>query len=684
MKKYSHSKLTKFIVFIIMIAFFSGTITTLVKIMTIPFNSVLQKSYFESAAYIQESQGLISDLTKLMGEFKNEENILNGGTISEDELKDKEEELYFQFQNSKKYNPKLSEEENYKQFKKEYADEISHERDKFIQRDLREYYLLLQKMEDYETPLFYASDGTNVYTNTTMKERQEFETYPAFFIFDHYDQETYPKETRENDYLYWITDQVNELDPENTVIYLAFPDKFLNTNIKEWKENSALSAKNLYKLTYLVPGFILSFIYLALVTGRKSFRDQEVHLNVIDKLYNDINVLLCVSLIALYTVLLDLLFEMNNKMILPITVLIAAIGFVLIFSLIKHGKNKTLIKHTLLYNLISQFAHFIGDVYRNGSLAVKTVLLAVGYPLLVALTFFIFPVTLGVAAWFALKKIKSFNAIQAGVEEIKAGNLQYHIDIKGRGEFARLAENINSITDGLRNAVDNELKSERLKTELITNVSHDIRTPLTSIITYVDLLKNEKDPTKIEEYVGVLDQKSKRLKVLTDNLFEAAKASSGDIPVHLEKIDIISLINQGLGEVGDKILARNLEFKLNFPADKLFVTADGRLLWRSIENVLSNIFKYALEGSRVYVDIEDLGNDVRLVFKNISASELNISADELMERFKRGDESRTSEGSGLGLSIAKSLIEIQRGKFSIQIDGDLFKAIIVLPKYSQE
>lgn len=667
-----------------MIAFFSGTVTTLVKIMTIPFNSVLQKSYLESPAFIQESTPLISDLTKLMSEFKNEENILNGGTISKDELRSKEEELYFNFQNSKKYNPKLTEKENYEQFKKEYADEISHEKDKLIQRDLREYHLLLQKMDDYKTPLFYASDGTNVYTNTTMKERQEFETYPAYFIFDHYEQEIYPKKTRESDYLYWITDQINELDPENTVIYLAFPDKFLNLNIKEWEENSAVSAKNLYKLTYLVPGFILSFIYLALVTGRKSFRDQEVHFNVIDKLYNDINVLLCIFLIALYIVLLNLLFEMNNKMILPLTVLIASVGFVLILSLIRHGKNKTLIKHTLLYNVISKFAYFIGDVYRNGSLAVKTVLLVVGYPLLVALTFFIFPVTLGVAAWFALKKIKSFHAIQAGVEEIKAGNLQYHIDVEGQGEFASLAENINSITDGLRNAVDNELKSERLKTELITNVSHDIRTPLTSIITYVDLLKNEKDPTKIAEYAEVLDQKSKRLKVLTDNLFEAAKASSGDIPVHLEKIDIISLINQGLGEVGDKILARSLEFKLNFPADKLFVTADGRLLWRSIENVLSNIFKYALEGSRVYVDIEDLGNDVRLVFKNISASELNISADELMERFKRGDESRSSEGSGLGLSIAKSLIEIQRGRFSIQIDGDLFKAIIVLPKYSQE
>ncbi|WP_396126307.1 sensor histidine kinase [Anaerobacillus sp. CMMVII] len=256
------------------------------------------------------------------------------------------------------------------------------------------------------------------------------------------------------------------------------------------------------------------------------------------------------------------------------------------------------------------------------------------------------------------------------------------MEVGGKGELGRLTSNINSITDGLKKAVDSELKSERLKTELITNVSHDIRTPLTSIITYVDLLKNEKDPLKVEKYIEVLDQKSKRLKILTDDLFEAAKASSGSIPVDFEKIDIVSLITQGLGEVNDKIEAMALDFRLNHPKDKVYVIADGKLLWRSIENLLSNIFNYALEGSRVYIDIEDLGSEILLTFKNMSAAELNISSDELMERFKRGDESRTSQGSGLGLSIAKNLVEIQKGKFDIQIDGDLFKAIIFLPKHT--
>ena len=252
---------------------------------------------------------------------------------------------------------------------------------------------------------------------------------------------------------------------------------------------------------------------------------------------------------------LMIVFENIDEMIIPITIPIAILGLYLILSLVKHLKNRTFFKHTLIFQYSHKLYYFLEMYMKAEVLAVKTVLLVIGYPILVALTFFMFPITLGIAAWFAFKKVKSFKAIQEGVERIKDGDLHHRIEVDGKGEFARLASNINSITDGLKKAVDSELKSERLKTELITNVSHDIRTPLTSIITYVDLLKNEKDPAKVEEYIEVLDQKSKRLKILTDDLFEAAKASSGNIPVHFEQIDIVSLITQGLGEVNDKIEA---------------------------------------------------------------------------------------------------------------------------------
>lgn len=685
MKKYSHSIITKIVVFLIAIVCFTGVIKTIVEVEIVndgDFNSLVEDNYFQSKAFVEETEELVGNLTRLIGEYKNEEYILSGGTISEEEWRSEEENLFSDFQiNSRSYRPKLSEEENYEIFKEEYADKITQAKDRMIKDDLRVFHWLLQNLEAYKEPLFFTTDGTNMFKNSKLTDRVQFENYPSYMIFEKYNREIFPKEAIENEYLYRTTDQIDELDPDNTAVYVAFTDEFLNQKIKEWKENKASLTKNLYVLAGFLIGFILSFIYLVLVIGRKSFKDKELNFHAGDKIYNDINIVICIGFVALWIAMVDDLFENIEKVITPITFSIATLVFLLILSLVKHFKNKTIIKHTLIYTLIYKLVLFIGDVYRSGSVGIKTVLIVIGYPILVAITFFIFPVTLGVAAWFANKKVKSFNAINEGVKRIKDGDIQHSIVVNGKGEFAKLAANINSITDGLKNAVESELKSERLKTELITNVSHDIRTPLTSIITYVDLLKNEKDPMKVEEYVDVLDQKSKRLKILTDDLFEATKASSGNIPVNFEKIDIVSLINQGLGEVNDKIEALDLDFKKNFPKEKVYITADGKLLWRSIENILSNIFKYALRGSRVYISIEDTDNDILLTFKNISAYELNISADELMERFKRGDESRFSQGSGLGLSIAKSLIEIQKGKFNIQIDGDLFKAMIYLSKH---
>ncbi|MFJ8267948.1 histidine kinase dimerization/phospho-acceptor domain-containing protein [Peribacillus asahii] len=686
LKNYSHAIITKIIVFAIVITCFTGALTAFVHTAILNdgnFEIISEDNYFQSKAYVQESENLVSNLTQLIGEYKNEEHILKGRSISEEELRSEEENLYSDFQfRSKSYNPNLSEEENYKKFKEVYKDEISQAKDRIIKNDLRAFHLMKQNLEEHEGLVYYASNGTDIFTNSAKKEQTQFKTYPSYMVFKDYKREIFPEEVEGNEHLYQVTGQIDELDPETTVVYVAFTEEFLNLKIKEWKEDKAAATNNLYKVVGFSVGLILSFLYLLLIIGRKSFDDKEIHFHAVDRLYNDLNLVLCLGMIMLWVILLDRVgFENAHQLSIPITAPIAAAGLILVLSLVKHFKNRTLIKHTLLYSIFYKLFVFVRNVYDSGSVGVKTVLLVVGYPVLIVITFFMFPLTIGVAAWFAFKKVKSFHAIQEGVERIKDGDLRHRIDVEGEGEFERLADNINSITGGLKKAVDSELKSERLKTELITNVSHDIRTPLTSIITYVDLLKKEKDSSKVEEYIEVLDQKSKRLKVLTDDLFEAAKTSSGDIPVQLEKIDIVSLITQGLGEVNDKIEASDLEFKMNHPEDKVYMKADGRLLWRSIENLLSNIFKYALKGSRVYIDIEDTGSEVLLIFKNISAYELNISADELMERFKRGDESRFSEGSGLGLSIARSLIELQDGEFSIQVDGDLFKSMICMPKH---
>lgn len=646
------------------------------------FGVVFEENYFQSDAIVRENEMLISELTWLITNYKSEEHILSGATIDEGELRAAEDELYFQFQeNSRGFNPQLTEEENRKTFKEEYGEKINQAKERLIKQELKEYHRLLQNIKEYKNPLYFASDGVNEFSNTTKKEMNQFKDYPAYLLFDQYQHEFYPQKLNDNREVYRFIDTKDSMITDDTVVYIGFTDKFLNQQINEWEKDQAEVKDSLVVLFAYLAGFLAAFIYLVIVIGRDSFKDEKLHLNPLDHLFNDINLAICFGLIVLWVAMLENIFP-NIDYIIPISLPIAALGFLLIMTLVKHVKNRSLFKHSLLYWLFAKLVGFVGQVYKGGNIAVKTVLIVVGYPIIVAATFFIFPVTLGVAAWFAMKKIKTFNAIKAGVERIKNGDSYHRIEVEGKGEFADLAENINSISDGLKNAVHNELKSERLKTELITNVSHDIRTPLTSIITYVDLLKQEKDPAKVDEYIEVLVQKSNRLKVLTDDLFEAAKASSGNIPVHLERIDVESLITQGLGEMNDKIEDLGLQFKLNHPNEKVFVSADGKLLWRSIENLLSNIFKYALGNSRVYVDIEDLGKEVRLSFKNISAYELNISEEELMERFKRGDEARSSQGSGLGLSIAKSLIENQHGKFEIQIDGDLFKAMITLPKYN--
>lgn len=240
---------------------------------------------------------------------------------------------------------------------------------------------------------------------------------------------------------------------------------------------------------------------------------------------------------------------------------------------------------------------------------------------------------------------------------------------------------INDISNGFENAIDEKMKSERLKTELITNVSHDIKTPLTSIINYVDLLKQEEIKNeKAKEYIAILDQKSQRLKKLIEDLVEASKVSTGNVKLNLESINICELIKQMIGEFEDRFKKKGLDIIINMPNEGIYVKADNRYMYRVIENLFSNISKYALENSRVYVDIYDKGETVEIEIKNISKDKLNISVDELMQRFVRGDKSRNTEGSGLGISISKSLTELQNGKFNMEIDGDLFKVELEFTK----
>ena len=265
--------------------------------------------------------------------------------------------------------------------------------------------------------------------------------------------------------------------------------------------------------------------------------------------------------------------------------------------------------------------------------------------------------------------------IADAITKIAGGDTSYQMNLAGlEGKELRVGNMINSIGTGLERALQEQVRSERLKADLITNVSHDIKTPLTSIINYVDLLKREQIPgERAREYLKVLDQKSQRLKNLTEDLVEASKASSGNVKLEMTTLDIVEMIWQTNGEFEEKFTTRSLELVSTLPESSILIEADGRHLWRVLENVYNNAFKYAMEHTRVYTDLELKDDKVYFTIKNISANPLNVQGDELTERFVRGDVSRTTEGSGLGLSIAQSLTKLQGGTFEILIDGDLFK-----------
>ena len=261
------------------------------------------------------------------------------------------------------------------------------------------------------------------------------------------------------------------------------------------------------------------------------------------------------------------------------------------------------------------------------------------------------------------------------------GDLEHHIDTQRMfWEFRWHGENLNSISTGMSRAVDERMKSERFKTELITNVSHDIKTPLTSIINYVDLLEKEDlKNEKAEEYLEVLERQSARLKKLIEDLMEASKASTGNLAVHLEQLEADVSVVQIVGEFEEKLEASELKLLIGKPEEPIYILADSRHFWRVVDNLMNNICKYAQPGTRVYVNLERNGDAAVLTFRNTSKYPLNISSEELMERFVRGDSSRNTEGSGLGLSIAKSLMELMGGTFELYVDGDLFKVVLRFP-----
>ena len=470
-----------------------------------------------------------------------------------------------------------------------------------------------------------------------------------------------------------------------------------------------------------VCGVILaaSVVVLCVLTGRMGRNeDGSIHLNWFDRIWSEIHmggvcgfataaVALCIPIMRIYaltswtdvfvpSITVDHWFGPSNSFIVKLCIagIMASVMLTVLclVSLVKKLKARQFWEKSLLGGLFLFIYRGLKKSFKESdSTLIKTVCVLILGALLSA-TWFGLPVVVVLILIFVPRIVKKFTDIKTGVARVKGGDLAYKIPVEDdaqgvRGELDRLAADINDISEAAGLAVENELKNQRMKTELISNVSHDLKTPLTSMVSYVDLLKTEGlDSPNAPSYLEIIDEKTQRLRVLTEDLFEAAKASSGAIPVNMESIDLAALVSQSLGEMGEKLSAKGLDVIVkneieDSSAHGVGVMADGQLLWRVIENLLSNVSKYALEGSRVYVNISSPEDSkVLLEIKNISASELNISAEELMERFTRGDESRNTEGSGLGLAIAKDLTRLMMGEFKLTVDGDLFKAGVLLER----
>lgn len=473
-----------------------------------------------------------------------------------------------------------------------------------------------------------------------------------------------------------------------------------------WAEAGAVMRRALLVMIAAALLALAAFVILCIGAGhRADAYDNAVYLSPIDHIWTEAQWIIwgCASLpligAASFIDAFDDTLPQNTiyALLIATIVLLVAVTAVHLLSQLRRIKNKQwlngficwriardVVYRKLIRGYLGRFVHWLAGQLRKSPLRRRVVLICVLAPLLCALWLPI-PFVIAGLLYVTMRRLDAFERVVDGAHDIASGKTETKIIVGDTSvELSALADDLNSISDGLQSAVDTAVKSERLKSELISNVSHDIKTPLTGIITYIDLLKQcDLHDETARDYLETLDQKAQRLRVLTLDLFDASKASSGAMTVELAKTDFDALLRQAVGERSEHLQKAALDLRIR-SIPETYVKADGRLLWRILDNLLSNCARYAQHGSRVYITIQPEDAFAVLTMKNISAAELNISADELMQRFTRGDRSRHTEGSGLGLSIAQSLAQLMGGSCTVEVDGDLFKAIVRIPKWSDD
>lgn len=521
-------------------------------------------------------------------------------------------------------------------------------------------------------------------------------------------------------YVVTYTDERTDTRPYYVLSYAAEPldakEGFFDTNIfgriELWeRQDYFVQAEALIQIAFAVRYglfgiFIVSLLvflgtFAGLMTGAGHHNSKEVVLGWMDKIPFDLFLIGVSSIeLCLIAILLEVLPQMSLLLLIQFGIFIVCIGEILgllfCMSTAVQFKRGIWWKNTVCYRIwnkcyriitggLRKFDHVIPMLWK--AWVIMAVLAFCEFVGVVATSYHpgtqVFLWFLEKAALYALFSVVlvQMRKLQKAGEMLASGDLKSRIDTNGMfSDFKKHAENLNNIQDGIQRVVEKQLKSEHFKTELITNVSHDIKTPLTSIINYVDLLEKEKiENENALEYIEVLGRQSKRLKKLIEDLMEASKASTGNLAVVFERCDAHVMLTQTIGEFEEKLKANQIELIVQGSSEPFLIQADPRHLWRIFDNLMNNICKYAQLSTRAYVNIEKPDQKGRIIFRNISKYALNIDSEELTERFVRGDSSRNTEGSGLGLSIAKSLTELMNGTFELVIDGDLFKVILVFP-----
>lgn len=581
----------------------------------------------------------------------------------------------------------------------------------YIQRQLDEYKNSVRYLENMRNFLYYVEDekGNIVGGNATKAEIGAAErtlVLSAGFSSDYLGENPYHFDAYDNPVL----------EKSNYKFFGAIRDPLQQGDLfyDMWQDfgYAKRSLPILFGVFFVsLLGAIACLIHLIRVAGQKE-RGGKVTFLAVDRIYNEVHFLLvflyAVASTMVAAALMETIMEGNVVfwnyvfgMMLGVLYLAAVgIGLSYILSISRQVKDRSFFRNTWISASIRRMSElFTGRTFRGwmvivmlcyglGNCAIMgAMVLAPLYGhMKITMIFCVGLILFNVFCMYLfIRALRSLKEIMISVKESSKGNFSYPLDLnKISPSFLNFAEDVANIQVGLKEAVDHAVRGERMKTELITNVSHDLKTPLTSIISYVNLLKNEQlENENASAYVDVLYEKSYRLKQLIEDLIEASKASSGNLTVEKMRVDYKQLTLQAMGEMADKTESVGLTFKMSC-SEPVYIDADGGHMWRILENLLSNVIKYAMPNSRVYVDIFQLDGFGVLVMKNISAAPIDFDETRLTERFVRGDVSRTTEGSGLGLSITQSLAEIQGGSFGIQVDGDLFKAIVSIPLWTEE